>query len=180
MCTDDIKKLFQKAKEGDNIAFGTIYETYFTQIFRYIYYRVRDRELAEDLVQTVFINVFSRIEKIDNKYPKAYLFTVARNAITDYWRRKKYDTFDDTDERIINRLSEDTMIEQRITDKQDMDRILKVLDTLSEDHQDIVRFKFIHDFTNAEIAKIMGKNEVSIRQLQCRVLKLLRNRLSII
>lgn len=178
MNAKDIKQLFEQAKQGDNDAFGTIYESYFTQIFRYMYYRVKDKELAEDLVQTVFIKVFARIDDIDNAYPKSYFFTVARNTLTDYWRKKKDETFDQTDSTVMNTFAEQPVIEHTVNDSLDVDRILHILESLPEDQQDVIRLKFIHDLTNAEIAAAMRTSSMNVRQLQCRALRSIRKHLS--
>lgn len=52
---DSPQILMQLAKRGDRKAFARIYQLYFTPIFRYIYYRIRDKEETEDLVQLVKI-----------------------------------------------------------------------------------------------------------------------------
>ncbi|PIR03266.1 MAG: hypothetical protein COV60_01180 [Candidatus Magasanikbacteria bacterium CG11_big_fil_rev_8_21_14_0_20_43_7] len=178
MNTVDVRQLFKRAIQGDVDAFGMIYETHVTEIFRFIYYRVKQRELAEDLTQTVFVKIFARIDRIDTTYPKAYMFTVAKNILTDHWRKKKDEVFDSGDEHHINRFSHDADIEKKLSDTQDVERILSLLDTLPEEQQDAIRLKFIHDLETDEIAHALQTTPANVRQLQCRGLKTLRVQLT--
>lgn len=177
MNNESIQALFQKAKDGDIEAFGSIYDSYFTQVYRFLYYRTKHRELAEDLVQTVFIKVFARIEDIDATYPKAYLFTVARNILTDHWRKKIEYSYDETASHERTDPNATRSLEEKMNDEQDIDRILARLDTLSDDQQDVVLLKYVHDLTTPEIALALGKSEVTIRKIQSRALKSLKTTL---
>jgi RNA polymerase sigma-70 factor (ECF subfamily) len=58
---NDPKILMQLAKSGDTEAFSRLYELYFIPVFRYIYFRVKDKEEANDLTQIVFLKVFSSL-----------------------------------------------------------------------------------------------------------------------
>lgn len=94
---NDPKILMQLAKSGDAEAFGRLYELYFIPVFRYIYFRVKDKEETNDLTQTVFLKVFCSLPnfKGQNKSPLAYFFTVSRNTVIDHWRAKKEIRLDD-------------------------------------------------------------------------------------
>ena len=87
----DAKELMRLAKDGDSEAFGLLYSKYFVPVFRYIYLRLKNKEEAEDLAQTVFLRVYKSLTRFrdQGKEPLAYFFTIARNAIIDYWRKKK-------------------------------------------------------------------------------------------
>ena len=57
----DARVLMELAKKGDTGAFGRLYELYFTPVYRYIYFRVRDRREAEDLIQIVFLKAYKSV-----------------------------------------------------------------------------------------------------------------------
>lgn len=168
------KKLLEQAKKGDSDAFGELYEFYVTPIFRFIYFRVKNKEIAEDLTQTVFLKVYSHLDRIENNYPRAYLYTVAKNVLTDHWRKKKTDTFDETAEDFQQPADDSPHIDAVIDQKMQAEKIKASLDVLSDEQREVLVLKFIQEFSNKEIAAMLDKNEDAIRQTQCRALKVLR------
>lgn len=169
----EIQQLLLKVKEGNSEAFGRVYESYFTQIYRYIYFRVKDKDLADDLTQSVFIKIFAHIEHIDPKYPRAYFFTVARNILTDHWKKKKDVLFNESEEEFKFIPSEDNIMD--IVDaKQRSEKLKELLYMLKEDQREALSLRFIQELSTEEICEIMGKKEGTVRQLQCRGLKVLR------
>lgn len=173
--TKDPKILIQLAKNGDKEAFGNLYNLYFIPIFRYIYFRVKSKTEAEDLVQEVFLKVYQGIEnfKDQNKLPLNYFFTIARNTLIDYWRKKKEVLVDEKLENISDKNADSAeLVEQKETEGM----IINLIKDLTEEQQEVIVLKFINDLTNREIAKLLGKSEEAIRQLQCRALKKLRKK----
>ena len=80
------KILMELAKGGDSEAFGHIYHLYLTPVYRFIYFRLRNKEEAEDLTQTVFLKVYQSIHafQVKNQSPLAYFLTIARNTVIDH------------------------------------------------------------------------------------------------
>jgi len=173
---NDPKELMRKAKADDSEAYGQLYELYFTPIFRYIYLRVRDKEEANDLAQTVFLKVFTALPnfKEQNKSPLAYFFTVSRNTVIDYWRTKKETKVDDFD-AIAERTADDGASPQKsYEDKENQAFIHRTLQELTDIQQEVITLKFISELSNKEIAELLEKTETAVRQLQCRALKSLK------
>ena len=169
-------ELFQQAKTGDSQAFGRLYEMYFTPVYRFIWLRVREKELADDLAQTVFLKVYEAISQVKDKAgsPLAYFFTVARNTVIDHWRKKK---------EVLIRQEEDVWINipdkapgpaEQLGRKESANRVLESLDHLSDDQREIIILKFINQLSNKEISELTQRTEDAIRQTQCRALKSLR------
>jgi len=167
--------LMRQAKDGDADAFSRLYELYFTPVFRYIYLRVRNKDETDDLIQTVFLKVFQSIGRWQEKKPPlAYFFTIARNTVIDYWRKKKEIKIDDP-EKIFNQIPDDAATPQELLEKADVAKIVRcAIQSLIGEQQDVIILKFINDLPNKEIAELLGKTEGAIRQLQCRALKALR------
>src|SRR4051812_26864 len=71
------------------------YDQYADELYRFCLYKVSDPERAQDLVQDVFTRYWQTIRtNPDITYPRALLFTIARNRITDWYRKKKEDSLD--------------------------------------------------------------------------------------
>lgn len=173
---DDPKALMRLAKNGDDDAFGRLYQIYFTPVFRYIYLRTRNKEETEDLVQNVFIKVFKSIGSFQEKGvpPLAYFFTVARNIVIDHWRKKK-DILAGDPEKILNRIPDPSESPHELSEKKDNEKMIsRAIEELTGEQQEVIILKFINEFSNREIAVFLGKTEAAVRQLQCRALKNLR------
>jgi RNA polymerase sigma-70 factor (ECF subfamily) len=85
----DPRELLRRAKEGDEGAFGALYEIYYTPVYRYLFLRSRSKADAEDIAQTVFVKVYASLERFEiHEEPLCYFFSVARNALIDFHRKK--------------------------------------------------------------------------------------------
>ena len=104
----------------------------------------------------------------------AYFFTVARNLIVDYWRKKK-EILIEKEETLIN--NSDYNLFETIEKQERIEIIKKLIKELSTDQQEVIILKFFNEMPNKEIASLMGKTEEAVRQLQCRALKNLREKL---
>jgi len=183
MIENNIKKdpssLMQQAKNGNKDAFGVLYKMYFTPVFRYISLRLKDKVQTEDLAQTVFLKVFRSLHRYreEHKDPLAYFFTVARNTLIDFWRKKRELRLQETDEnQIATDYSSDILV--TLSEKEKVEKaLLRELDLLTENQKEALVLKFISDLSNKQISEVIGKSEEAIRQLQCRGLKTLRDNL---
>lgn len=168
--------LIQRAKEGDGEAFGLLYRQYFVPVFRYIYARLKNKEESEDLTQTVFMKVYQAIGRFEwrGKSPLAYFFTVSRNVLIDFYRKKKSISVEDVEEFKIELTKEEINRRvERCDARQMVDMALKELKGF---YKEVITLKFLQELSNKEIAEILGKSEASIRQAQCRALKKLRDK----
>ncbi len=173
---NDPIKLMQLAKAGSADAFGMIYNLYFTPIYRYIQFRVKNKAEAEDLTHTVFLKVYQSIGdfRVQNSAPLAYFFTVARNTVINFWRKKKEILPSDPEELFSKIPSQQKNLQRAAEEKEMTGAVKDLLKELTDDQQEIIILKFINELSNTEIAQITGKSEAAIRQLQFRALKELR------
>ncbi|MFZ5559894.1 MAG: RNA polymerase sigma factor [Patescibacteria group bacterium] len=171
-------KIVKKAKRGDEKAFSYLYEYYISPIFRFIYFRIKSYEEAEDLTQAVFLKAWNALPNYQQKKNpfSSWLYTIARNTIIDYWKKRK--------EWKISDLARDTIKDSRrpiydlIEEEEDFRVVKEAISLLSEDQQEVIILKFIEELSNKEIAKIMNKKEDAIRQLQSRAIKSLKEYLN--
>ena len=146
------------------------------EIYRYSYYRVRNREEAEDVTQETFARVFSQESfkgcssaDLTAEFPSLnYLKVTALNIIRDRWRRRKARGNEVGLEEIL--LSEDEDL-QRLLDKAVLEEILQ---KLTEDQQMVLRLRIIEGYSRAETARKMAKSEAAVRGLQYRAIQNLR------
>jgi RNA polymerase sigma-70 factor (ECF subfamily) len=170
-------KLIKKAKRGEKEAFGLLYDKYVSYIYRYFFLRLGgQKDLAEDLTQEVFMNVWKNIGNYDLRGVPfiSYLYRVARNALTDHWRTQK--KFVDLESLIESSLVADKdEIESTLDNKKEVEVIKKALFYLDPTYQEVLIMKFIEELSNKEIALALGKSEGAVRVIQHRAIKQLKN-----
>jgi hypothetical protein len=85
-------RLVTAAQAGDGEAFGQLYDRYVDTVFRFIYFRVNDRALAEDFTSETFLRALRRISTISyqGRDIGAWFVTIARNIILDHMKSARH------------------------------------------------------------------------------------------
>jgi len=82
-------KLLQRAQRGDKQAIAALYDLHYQAVYKYIFFRVNDQPTAEDLSAEVFIRMIKRLSTYQDRGRPllAWLYTIARNMVTDHHRK---------------------------------------------------------------------------------------------
>lgn len=165
-------KLVHQAKSGDSEAFALLYDAYVERVYRYILFRVSEDETTEDLVSQVFLKAWQNLDryKLGGSPFIAWLYTIARNLVIDFYRAKKDNLpLDDARTLPSDRQSPPEEVEARF----DLEAMRDGLQALTGDQQQVLILKYIAGLPNENIAKVMKKQEGTIRGLQMRALQTL-------
>lgn len=149
----------QKEKE-----FLDMYQQYADAIFRHCYFRVYNKDLAEDLTQETFIKTWEYITKgKEIKNIKAFLYKVAVNLIIDNSRKKQALAFDHLKENEVSVRLYNT--ESNIIDNFEIKEIIKTLDDLDEKYRQVIVMRYIDQLSPPEIADVLeiSTNAVSVK-----------------
>jgi RNA polymerase sigma-70 factor, ECF subfamily len=169
----DLSDLVGRAQSRDPGAISELYDRYAGMILRYIYLRVDEHELAQDLTQEVFIKVIhgiARFEYRDEKSFLGWLYTIASNVLSSHQRRRRLrSTSFDSQEDLIDQGSQDNA--RTITDRV---ALQQALGQLTKDQQQVVALRFFADMSNSEIAGLLRRTEGAIKALQHRALQSLQ------
>lgn len=166
-----LRKLLVRAKKGDKDAYGEIYNLFLKTIFRFIYFSVRNWELAEDLTQTTFFKAWRALASfsLSGGSFRAYLFAIARNLVIDYSRSKKELPL----ETIENYPSKEDPEEDFI--KSEAKRVVwQALRDLPKEEEHLIVLRFFEQLRYKEIARVSGKSEGAVRVSIHRILKKLK------
>ncbi len=167
----ELKALIDAAKSKDERAFGRIYEFYFEKIYKFIYFRVNHKEIAEDLAEDVFVKAWSRIHHVNADSFGGWLYSIAKNTVIDYYRKKRIVVDLEDIENVME--SEQNVMEDANT-VMEKKVFLGLLKNLTPEQQIIIKLKFMEDLDNAEIAELISKSEGSIRVIQHRAIQKLQ------
>ncbi len=169
------KALMMKVKNGDLDKLGLLFERYNRPLFSFFYRMCKEQEVCEDLVQSVF----ERILKYRDTYTgngrfSTWMFSIARNAHIDYYRKEKRNG--DTIEIDEERLEVGNTEEQLVVNKKEKKELLEMaLDRLDEDKREIVILSRYEGLKYKEIAEILDTTEGAIKVKMFRAMKELKD-----
>jgi RNA polymerase sigma-70 factor, ECF subfamily len=168
----DEARFVDQAKSGDPEAFARLYDAYVERVTRYIYFRVSEEVDTEDLVSQVFLKAWENLDryKMGTSPFIAWLYTIARNLVIDHYRTKK-DAL--PLEEAIALPSEMEMPDEEAQTRFDLQAMRDALQFLTSDQQQALILKYIAGLPNDSIAKVMNKQEGTVRGLQMRGLQTL-------
>src|SRR5579872_5539413 len=84
------EKRRERLVEGQGVSFDTLYQHYYAAIFAFLYFLAGTPEVAEDLASLVFEKVWTHLADVQSlETAGPWLFRIARNCATDYFRRRK-------------------------------------------------------------------------------------------
>lgn len=161
-------ELICRAQDFEPEAFGEIYERYYTGVYKYIYYRVGDQVLAEDLTMEVFVKSMEAIEGFSFRgVPfSAWLYRIASNLVIDHFRRQPMQPALSLEEKLVASEHATHLLDSEFTHQ----ALRRALAQLTEDQQQVVVLKFVDGLSNHEVASLLGKSEGAIKSLQHRAL----------
>ncbi len=168
-----IPDVIERARAGDRAAFAELYDTHVDAVYRYILYRVREPSDAEDVTSDVFTRAFANIHRYrwQGKSFLAWLYTIARNAVTD--RRRRTRPTVDIDNAYGIAQEGPTAHDHAVRGEQ-VDALRGAVKHLTTDQQEVLVLRFVENMSSRQVAKVLGKNEGAIRALQFRALGRLR------
>ena len=153
MDKNNIHLLMQNIIENKEKYFEILYREYKDFVFKIVFVVIKNKDDAEDITQNIFMKIYKLpVEKLPTKNETSWLYAVSKNETLNYIKSKKKD---------IN--IEELQIyakENNILDEIDFKGLIKELDT---EEELIVKLKTEYNFTFKEIAKVLGKNENTVK-----------------
>jgi RNA polymerase sigma-70 factor (ECF subfamily) len=161
--------LVELARGGDSEAFGMLYDHYQASVYRFLYYRVGAVSLAEDLTSETFFRALRSMGSFrwQGKDFGAWLMTIARNLTADHYKagrtRLEYAT-EDMSPHDSATDGPETEVLASLTN----DALLGALKQLPSEQQDCLIMRFLQGLSIAETAKVLGRSDGAVKQLQLR------------
>lgn len=148
--------------EGDEIALATLIERHKAKIYGFIYSKIQDRDICEDVFQDTFVKVIKNLKKKSYNEEGKFLpwvMRIAHNLVIDYFRKsKKMPMQRDTEEYSIFSLISDNSpnIESRIITEQVELDLSRIIEELPEDQKEVLKMRIYQDLSFKEIADLTG------------------------
>ena len=157
-----------KVKEQNNNEkselFIEMYDRHADHIYRFVLLKVSNKDLAWDITQECFLKVWQYHKDSDSgiKNYRAFIFSIARNLIIDYWRRKDKTATIDLEE-VAFALEDAGNLHEETSIKHETLELMEFINQLPEHQKEILLLRYVEDLPFSEIAKIIGKSAVSAR-----------------
>lgn len=170
--------IVERVQAGDTEAFAELYRMYEGPVFRFIWGKVKDRHLAEDLTADTFVRAFRAIGRFEwsGREYGALLMSIARNLTYDHFKSGRYrieflagDTAAGPERSIPAPEQPENAACSYLTNVE----LLTAVKQLSPEQYDCVVFRFLHGMSVAETAAAMGKAEGAVKALQFRATRAL-------
>jgi RNA polymerase sigma-70 factor (ECF subfamily) len=168
-----VPDVIERARSGDRAAFAELYDEHIDSVYRYLLYRVREPSDAEDLASEVFTRAFANIHRYrwQGKSFLAWLYTIARNAVTDRRRRERPTVDIDS---AFSLAQDGPTAHDRAVHGEQVQALRGAVKHLTAEQQQVLSLRFEANLSSRQVAKMLGKNEGAIRALQFRALGRLR------
>lgn len=147
---------------GDEIALATLIERHQAKIYGFIYSKIQDRDVCEDVFQDTFVKVIKTLKsKSYNEEGKflPWVMRIAHNLVIDYYRKsKKMPMQRDNDEYSIFSFISDNSpnIESRIITEQVELDLSRIIEELPDDQKEVLVMRIYQDLSFKEIADLTG------------------------
>jgi RNA polymerase sigma-70 factor (ECF subfamily) len=153
------KQLIERAKKGDEIALNELYETNKSKVYNYLLKLTRDETLTEHMLSITFEKAFFKIDTYKdtgNKF-STWLIAIAKNSLTDYYRRKKetiiVELTEEEESIIFNFKDGSNTIEEELIQAEKSEKLRKLLNKLNEKEKEIINLRFYENKSYKEISK---------------------------
>src|SRR5690349_19275307 len=168
----DSWELVHAAQQGDTSAFAKLYDRYVDVVFRYVLFRVGDRELAEDVTSETFLRALRRITSVtyQGRDVGAWLVTIARNLVLDHVKSSRF-RLEVVKAEVDDGSTVQAGPEQQVMAKITSAELLKCVEQLGDDQRECIALRFLQGLSVAETAELMHRNEGAIKALQHRAVR---------
>ena len=170
-----------EAAKRDPAAFDSLYRKYVAQIYSLALYETRDPHAAEDITEGVFLKALGALPRFreqgqgEDSTFRTWLFTIARNVISNERRRDRRHPEDPIELALTLRAPDDPAASAGT--RLEAQRALEAVMELPTERRQAVVLRFVNELSAREIAGIMGKSEGAVRVLIHRALVSVRRRL---
>jgi RNA polymerase sigma-70 factor (ECF subfamily) len=173
----EMRALVERAQSGERAALEELYLLHFDRIYSYLHVSVGNKHDAEDLTTQTFLKMLESIGRFrwQSAPFSAWLFRIAHNLAMDHFRASR--RWQPEEEVPEPPADESTSAEMGALESIGQRSMMELIEDLSPEQQQVLTLKFVFNFSNGEVATILGKTEGAIKSLQHRALASLQKQL---
>jgi len=159
-------------KGGYKVAesFIEFYEKNFDDVYRYVYFKTGNKWDADDIVSETFKKAYEKYKTIKSN-PKSWLFSIAKNTITDHYRKNKNVDLEDD----LSYFPYPDIFESKFEEEAEIECLKKSIYSLPKEDIEIINLKYFTGMTHREISQIVEKTENAVKMKNFRIIQKLKN-----
>lgn len=157
-------KLISLAQQGDKQALELLYRSTVDSLYKFVRYKVDQKEICEDICQESYLRAFKNIGKFQGKSSfKTYVYTIAHNQIIDYYKTKQMTVELDQDRKIEANEPQENLNAVK--------QVESILQQLPEKERTVLELRFLSGFSVEETAESLSLSKPNIKVITHRALK---------
>lgn len=173
----EIKKNIELAKLGDQVAFTSLLDHYWNEVYGFMLKRTENETDAEDITIETFAKAFDKIAIYNPEFQfNTWLIAIAKNVHIDLLRKRKSSLFvdysDDQDYQAHNIADSTPSAEDKIITEQNLSQLLRDIKELKPHYQEVIQLRYFQEMSYQEIANELGEplNNIKIKLLRAKKL----------
>ncbi len=147
-----------------------LYRVYYPKVFGYVRGKVNDTVLAEDVAANVFLKVYEKLDRFDEKKASVstWIYTITSNTLTDYYRTRR--VIDEIPETV----DDGSSIEDDICSAETLETLADALESLPERERDLIVLRYYKKLTLKETAERLGISYAYVKTLHNKAIAAMR------
>lgn len=172
---DTILDIINKAKMGNQIAFSSLLDTFWNDVYGFQLKRTENENDAEDITIQTFSKAFDKINTYNDSYEfKTWLIAISKNIHVDLIRKRKRNVLEAgvNNEAITKVLDDAPTVEDKLIIEQNLATLLENIKKLKPHYQEVINLRYFHELTYAAIATELNEpiNNVKVKLLRAKKL----------
>ena len=176
MSLDDERQALDGLQRLESQAIGAIYDQYFSEVYRYVRYRIDDDTIAEDIASDVFMRLLEAAQKRQGPQSslKGWLIATASHAVNDHLRRQ----YRRPVEALSNSLPDhEASVPSEVDSREQHRMVQSAYAQLTTEQQHVLALRFGQGYSIEETAAHLKKNINAVKALQFRALASLQRQI---
>ena len=173
----EIKKQIEKAKIGDQVAFTSLLDYYWNEVYGFMLQRTQNETDAEDITIETFAKAFDKISTYNPDFQfNTWLISIAKNVHIDMLRKKRSTLFvditDEEDNQAYNIADSSPSTEDKLITEQNLSRLLQFIKELKPHYQEVIQLRYFQELSYQEISEELQEplSNVKIKLLRAKKL----------
>lgn len=174
----EIKKQIEKAKIGDQVAFTSLLDYYWNEVYGFMLQRTQNETDAEDITIETFAKAFDKISTYNPDFQfNTWLISIAKNVHIDMLRKKRSTLFiditDEEDNQAYNIADSSPSAEDKLITEQNLSRLLQFIKELKPHYQEVIQLRYFQELSYQEISEELQEPLSNVKVKLLRAKKLL-------
>ncbi|PCE63463.1 RNA polymerase sigma factor [Sediminicola luteus] len=181
----EVLAIIAKAKQGNQIAFSQLLDSYWNDVYGYQLSRIRNENDAEDISIQTFSKAFDKIDTYNSDYNfGTWLISISKNVHIDLVRKRKSNVLDQSESEgsadIVRVLDDAPTAEDQLITEQNLAKLLGYIKKLKPHYQKVINLRYFNELSYAEMAKELDEplNNIKVKLLRAKKLlaEIIRNK----